>query len=60
MSISALTRLSHAGQKYFLQRFFFCKGVQPYFKISLLSFIRKVFEQNFLVYNSLLNADMDQ
>ena len=28
----------------------FCKGVQLYFKISLLSFIYKIFEQNFYPY----------
>ena len=29
---------------------FFCKGVQPYFERLLLSFLRKVFEQNFYQY----------
>ena len=32
----------------------FCKGVQLYFEISLLSFIHKIF-----IYNSELSADMD-
>ena len=35
-SISAQTRLSPTGQK-------FCKGIQLYFKISLSSFIHKIF-----------------
>ena len=29
---------------------FFCQGVQLYFEISLLSFIHKIFEQNFYLY----------
>ena len=48
MSISALTKQSHTGQK--LSKKNFCKGVQPYFKISLSSFIHKIFEQNFNQY----------
>ena len=28
----------------------FCRGVHPYFEISLLSFIHKHFEQNFYQY----------
>ena len=58
MSISALTRQSHTRQKF--SEIFFCKGVQLYFEISLLSFIHKIFEQNFLsICYSLLSADMD-
>ena len=45
VSISALTRQSHTGQK--LSEKIFCKGVRRYFEISLLSFIHKIFEQNF-------------
>ena len=48
MSISALTKLSHIGQKFL--KIIFCKGVQLYFEISLLSFIHKMFEQNFYQY----------
>ena len=48
VSISALTRQSHTGQKFFEK--FFCKEVQLYFEISLVSFIRKIFEQNFYLY----------
>ena len=48
MSISALTKLSHIGQK--LSEKIFCKGAQPYFKISLLSFMHKIFEQSFYQY----------
>ena len=40
MSISALTKLSHTGQK--LSERIFRKGIQPYFEISLLSFIPEV------------------
>ena len=29
---------------------FFCKGVRRYFEISLLSFVHKIFEQNFYLY----------
>ena len=35
--------------KSFLKKFF-CKGVQFYFEISLLSFTHKIFEQNFYLY----------
>ena len=48
VSISALTRQSHTGQKFSEKNF--CKGVQLYFEISLLSFIHKIFEQNFYLY----------
>ena len=48
MSISAVTRQSHTGQKFFEKNF--CKGVQLYFEISLLSFIHKIFKQNFYLY----------
>ena len=48
MSISALTRQSHTAQKFSENNF--CKGVQHYFEISLLSFIHKIFEQNFYLY----------
>ena len=47
-SISALTRQPHTGQKFSEKNFF--KGVQLYFEISLLSFIHKIFEQNFYLY----------
>ena len=40
---------SHILDKSFPKKFF-CKGVQPYFEISLLSFIPKIFEQNFYLY----------
>ena len=46
--MSALTKLSNTGQK--LSEKFFCKEVQPYFEISLLSFIHKIFEQNLYQY----------
>ena len=49
-SIYALTRQSHAGQKY--PKKLFCKGVQLYFEISLLSFIHKIFEQKFYLYTA--------
>ena len=49
-SIPALTKLSHSGQK--LSEKIFCSRVQPYFEILLLSFIRKVFEQNFYQYET--------
>ena len=48
VSISALTRQSHTGQKFSEKSF--CKGVQLYFEISLLLFIHKIFEQNFHLY----------
>ena len=48
VSISALTRQSHTGQKFSEKNFF--KGVQLYFEISLLSFIQKIFEQNLYLY----------
>ena len=48
MFISALTRQLHTGQKF--SEKFFCKGVQLCFEISLLSFIHKIFEQNFYLY----------
>ena len=48
VSISALTRQSHTGQKF--SEKIFCKGVQLYFEISLFSFIHKIFEQNFYLY----------
>ena len=48
MSIAAQTKLLHNGQKF--SEKFFCKGVQLYFEISLLSFIHKIFEQNFYQY----------
>ena len=32
----------------------FCKRVQLYFEISLLSFTHKIFEQNFLLYTVFL------
>ena len=48
MSTSVLTRLTHTGQKFSEKNF--CKGVQPYFEISLLSFIHKIFEHNFCEY----------
>ena len=47
MSISALSRQAHTGQKIFEKSF--CKGVQLYFEISLLSFIHKIFQQNFFL-----------
>ena len=40
---------SHILDKSFPKKFF-CKGVQLYFEISLLSFIHKIFEQNFYLY----------
>ena len=46
MSISALTRPSHTGQKFSEKNF--CLGVELYFEISLLSFMHKIFEQNFI------------
>ena len=48
ISISALTRLPHTGQKF--SEKIFCKGVQLYFEILLLSFIHKIFEQSFYLY----------
>ena len=48
VSISALIRQSHTGQKFSEKNS--CKGVQLYFEISLLSFIHKNFEQNFYLY----------
>ena len=42
---------SHILDKSFPKKIF-CKGVQLYFEISLVSFIHKVFEQNFYVYIS--------
>ena len=49
MPISALTRLSHTGQKFSEKNF--CKGVQQsYFELSLLSLIHKIFEQNVYHY----------
>ena len=47
LSISALTRQSHTGQK-FSEKFFFCKGALLYFKISLLSFIHKIWNKIFI------------
>ena len=41
--------VSHILDKSFPKKFF-CKGVQLYFEISLLSFIHKIFEQNFYLY----------
>ena len=41
MSVSALTRQSNTEQK--LSEKNFCRGVQLYFEISLLSFIHKIF-----------------
>ena len=49
-SISVLIRQSHTGQKF--SKKFFWKGVQLYFEISLLSFIHKIFEQNFYLYTA--------
>ena len=40
---------SHILDKSFPKKIF-CKGVQLYFEISLLSFIHKIFEQNFYLY----------
>ena len=48
VSISALTRLSHTGQK--LSEINFCEGVQLCFEISLLSFIHKIFAQKVYLY----------
>ena len=48
MPISALTKLSHTGQK--LSEKMFLRRVQPYFEIIFLSFIDKIFEQNFYQY----------
>ena len=50
MFISALTRLSETGQKFFQK--FFCKRVllTALFRISLLSFIHKIFEEYFYQY----------
>ena len=45
ISISVLTRLSHSD-KSFPKKIFY-KKVSLYFEISLLSFIHKIFEQNF-------------
>ena len=39
----------HIMDKIFLKKIF-CKGVQLYFEISLLSFTHKIFEQNFYLY----------
>ena len=47
-SISALTRQSRTEQKF--SENFFCKGVLLDFEISLLTFIHKIFEQNFYLY----------
>ena len=61
MPISALTKLSHTGQK-LPEKTFLERGtlVQPYCEISLLSFIHKIFLTKFLsIRNSLLSADMD-
>ena len=46
--ISAPTRQSHTEQKFSEKKIF--KGVQLYFEILLLSFIHKIFEQNFYLY----------
>ena len=46
ISISALTRQSHTTQKF--SEKFFCKGVQLYFEISLLSFIPKALNKIFI------------
>ena len=50
LSISVLAGLSHAGQK-FSETIFLERGtqypVQPYFEISLVLFMHKIFEQNF-------------
>ena len=44
----------HYPDSYILDKSFpkklFCKGVQLYFEISLLSFTHKIFEQNFYLY----------
>ena len=42
---------SHILDKSFPKKFF-CKGVQLYFEISLLSFIHKIFKQNFYLYTT--------
>ena len=47
-SISALTKLSHTGQKF--SKKIFLERVQLYFEILLLSFIHNIFEQNFYLY----------
>ena len=49
ISKSALTRQSHILDKSVLKRIF-CQAVQLYFEILLLSFIRKILEQNFYQY----------
>ena len=48
MSISAPTKLSHTGEKFSEKKFLW--RIQLYFEISLLSFIHKIFEQNFYLY----------
>ena len=49
ISKSALTRLSHVLDKSVSKRIF-CQAVQLYFEVLLLSFIRKLLEQNFYQY----------
>ena len=49
MSISALSRLSHTRPKYFEQKKN-CKGVQPYFEISLLLVHTQNFYQHITFY----------
>ena len=43
---------SHILDKCFPKKIF-CEGVQLYFEISLLSFIHKIFEQNFYLYTTI-------
>ena len=49
-SIFALTRQLHTGHSF--PKKFFCKEVQLYFEISLLSFMHKIVEQNFYLYTT--------
>ena len=53
MSISSLTGLSHTGQKFSEKKF--CKRVQPYFEISLSSFI---YTQFLSIWNSVRMQNM--
>ena len=48
--MSALIRQSRTELKF--SEKIFCKEVQLYFEISLLSFIHKIFEQNFYLYTT--------
>ena len=58
MSISALTRQSHTGQK-FSEKKFFVKGYSSILKYRPYRLYTKFWNKIFYIYNSLFSADMD-